>query len=294
MKHNWNTTILLLSLFLLSQVFGLFMISSSVSIIEIDGEEQVGFSPTAIGERPESQGLETLVILIFGVGIGTLLLLYLAKKNKVNLWKAWFFLAGFLTISISLGVFLPVNIAYLFALGLVGLRFYYPNVFIININEILMYSGLAIFLAPLLDITTMLIILVLVSVYDMYAVWKSKHMITMARFTAQNNVFPGLNVSTKSSQLKETSKKSAGKKSMAIIGGGDVVFPLLFAGTLLIELIGRGYSKAIAFQISSVISIFAVASLVVLFYFSKKDKFYPAMPFISAGVIIGYLAVLLI
>ena len=72
---------------------------------------------------------------------------------------------------------------------------------------------------------------------------------------------------------------------MAILGGGDVVFPIILAGVVLFTL---GLIQAI------LISIGATIALATLFFFSQKGKFYPAMPFITAGLLAGIGAAYLI
>ena len=91
----------------------------------------------------------------------------------------------------------------------------------------------------------------------------------------------------------KTSTEKVQRKN-AILGGGDVAFPLLFAGVVMESLIVQGLSKAGAFYQSLIITATTAIALALLFFFAKKDKFYPAMPFISAGCFIGYLIVLLI
>jgi len=61
-------------------------------------------------------------------------------------------------------------------------------------------------------------------------------------------------------------------------GGGDVVFPIILAGVVLHTL---GLWQAVT------ISIGATIALGLLFHASKKGKFYPAMPFISAGCLVA-------
>ena len=80
----------------------------------------------------------------------------------------------------------------------------------------------------------------------------------------------------------------------AILGGGDIAFPLLFAGAIMTWLIQQGISKELAFFQSLIVSFFAGIALFVLLLKSKKDKFYPAMPFISLGCFIGLAVVYLI
>ena len=85
-----------------------------------------------------------------------------------------------------------------------------------------------------------------------------------------------------------------GEARSAILGGGDIAFPLLFAGSVMIELIKSGLSKEIAFFQTLPIPLFAGIALFLLFVKSQKGKFYPAMPFITVGCLIGYGIVLLL
>ncbi|MBU1974292.1 MAG: hypothetical protein KKH52_02755, partial [Nanoarchaeota archaeon] len=76
-------------------------------------------------------------------------------------------------------------------------------------------------------------------------------------------------------------KKLKGKKEMvrtAILGGGDIGFTLIFAGVVL---------KELGVWQSLVIPWFACLGLALLLWFSQEKKFYPAMPFISAGCFVG-------
>ena len=87
--------------------------------------------------------------------------------------------------------------------------------------------------------------------------------------------------------VKKTAKisKVPQKVRTAILGGGDIGFPLIFAGIVLKEL-GLWQSLIIPF--------FATLGLGMLLWKSKEKKFYPAMPFISAGCFLGLGIVLLI
>jgi len=76
---------------------------------------------------------------------------------------------------------------------------------------------------------------------------------------------------------KKTSKKIK-KIRVAVLGGGDIGFPLMFAGVVL-KTFGIGYAL--------IIPPFATLALAGLFFYSKKDRFYPAMPFLSIGCVAG-------
>ena len=178
---------------------------------------------------------------------------------------------------------------------------YYPNIFTQNIAEVLMYAGIAVFLIPILDVAVMVVVLILISLYDMYAVWRSKHMIKMAKFTSESDLFSGLSFNSNKSGKKNVSgyskkiKAEKSKKSSAgILGGGDIVFPLLFTGTVMVSLLNQGVEELLALQYASIITLTSAIALGSLLFLSEKGKFYPAMPFLSIGCFIGWGFVLLL
>jgi len=313
MKHDFIVTMALIVFFILAQIVGLVLINADINEIKVvDGVRTLVHGDTSLGPRPELSGSGTFLYIAIGLIIGTLLLLLIIRMKKINLWKAWFFLAVFLAISLSLGVFLNTLVAFILALALAILKVTKPNVIIHNVTEVLMYSGIAIFLVPMLDITWAFILLIAISIYDMYAVWKSKHMVKMAKFQAKSQVFAGLFIpyTPKAQKLKEGKKAAAlpksfkagvksekvqkGERKNAVLGGGDIAFPLLFTGAVMEHLVVQGFTRVQALQQSLIITLTTTIALAALFIFAKKDKFYPAMPFVTAGCLLGYGIVLLL
>jgi hypothetical protein len=84
-----------------------------------------------------------------------------------------------------------------------------------------------------------------------------------------------------------------GRVKNAILGGGDIGFPLLFAGAVMKGLMLEN-TVWIGFLKTLLIPLFTVCALYFLFIKGEDNKFYPAMPFLSAGCFIGYGAILLI
>ena len=81
------------------------------------------------------------------------------------------------------------------------------------------------------------------------------------------------------------------KSSVAVLGGGDIGFTLIFAGVvmkglMLKETILAGFLKTL------IIPVFVSIALLILLIKGKENKFYPAMPVLSLGCFLGYLAVL--
>lgn len=302
MKHNINVTALIIGVFFLTQVVGLYLVNLDISSVqEIDGEIVVEHQETSIGPRPETTGFGSFLYLTIAVVVGTILVLIIMRFGQMKLWKIWFFFAVFFSISIALGVFLNYNLAFFFAFILTCLKLFKRNVFFHNTTEVLMYSGLAVLLAPIFDLFWAFVLLGAISLYDMYAVWKSKHMVKMAKFQAKSQLFAGLMIpyqEEKGMEIEIPAKPELGKTGQkkiknAILGGGDVAFPLIFSAVVMEDLIVKGVLPNIAFFQALVISVFVTLAILGLFMFAKKDKFYPAMPMVTAGCVLGYLVVLL-
>ena len=320
MKHDLKITLILILFFVLAQVVGLALINHKL-ITEKAGVKVVGYEETVLGELPSMSGQAVLLYVLIGVGIGTLLVLLIIRLKKVSLWKAWFFIAVFLAISLALGVVLEYHIALLLGLLLAILKVFKPNIVIHNITEVLMYAGISFFIVGLFKdrVLWVALLLVLVSVYDFIAVFKSKHMVRMARFQAKSKVFAGLFIpytpkkqgisaklgrvieSAKSSETVRVSKQGVQRKN-AILGGGDIAFPLIFTGVVMHWLANRFIkagmmveaARSMAFYQSLIITLTTTIILTLLFVFAKKDKFYPAMPFITVGCFIGYIILVLL
>ena len=307
MKHDFKVTIFLLTLFFTAQVVGLFLLSNSLSIEkyynETTGKEEikVNYSEIVTG-RPDIEGASTFTYVLVSILFGTVLLLFLIKMRMHRVWKAWFYIAVSLTIAIALGVVVDPTIALGIAFVLAFLKIKWPNIYTHNLSEILMYAGIAVMLVPLFDVFWMILMLIAISLYDAYAVWKSKHMIKLAEFQADSKVFAGLLIpyapSEKNSKTKIHSEIPKGLKTeetkSAILGGGDIAFPLLFAGTVMDSLIKTGVMKHVAFFQVMFIPLFSGIALFLLLTKGQKDKFYPAMPFISLGCFVGYAIVLIL
>jgi len=313
MKHVWKVTLILLSFYIVAQVFGLVLINQDLNVEVIDGVNIVQHPDTIIGERPETTGQGAFLYILIGVALGTILFLLIIKFKKLNIWKIWFFLAAFIAMSLSLGVILNASIALVLALILTYMKIFRRNLIIHNLTEVLMYSGIAIFLVPMLDLFWVSILLIAFSLYDVYAVWKSKHMVKMAEFQADSKLFAGLTIpykgkkiymKTKTSVLPLAEKRDRTKRELvvldstniqtAVLGGGDIAFPLIFSGVAMEYLIINGVSKITALYQSLIITICSALALLMLFILAEKEKFYPAMPFVTSGCFFGLLILFLI
>jgi len=299
MKHTLKVTLVLVFLFFISQVVGLLVTNAYIDhkATEEAGEIKFAELPYDI-ERPPVEQKSSFIFIIVAVLIGTMLVLLLIKFKKTFLWKIWFFLAVVMTLSIALSAFINPYIALLLSLILAVYKIFKPNIIIHNLTEVFVYGGLAAIFVPIMNLFAVGMLLILISVYDFIAVFKIKHMVTMAKFQTKAKVFAGLLIPYKMEKAGKDVKVKKGVKvervvKTAILGGGDIGFPLIFAGVVMKGLILEG-GVLIGFLKTLIIPLFVSIALFLLFVKGKKDKFYPAMPFLTVGCFMGYSVLLLI
>lgn len=300
MKHKLKITIILLVMFLVTQFIGLYVVNHYSPIKIVNGEAQGVEAPKLpYGlETPEiKQDRDFLSIFItFAISFvfALFLIFFLIKMNTKFVLRIWFFVVVVIALGISLnaifyGLKFASIIAICFAVPLAFFKIYYRHSLIHNSTELLIYPGIAAIFVPILNIWTLVILLILISIYDMWAVWKSGIMQKMAKYQMDNlKVFSGFFVPYLDKKTKEKLKKIPKEKlknkkfkvNVAILGGGDVVFPIIASGVIL---------KTLGFWPAICVIIGATIGLGYLFSIGEKKKFYPAMPFITAGIFLGML-----
>ncbi len=304
MKHSIKITIILLTIFFISQYIGLAVVNQYIDHETTQITGTTSFENLPLGERPEFEAQTAYIPILIAVLIGTAIIFGIIKFGAMRLWKLWFSLALFMTFTTSIAAFTNTTIAIIAAIILTAWRIFKNNPIIHNATEPLVYAGIAAIFVPVINLWSMSVLLILISLYDAYAVWQSKHMVKLAMAQKDAGIFAGLEIphtwiwkkskpelnsdktetnhhkskDITSTNTNNTLKHKKTQKHSAILGGGDIAFPLLLAGVLL---------KDFSLTAALILPIFATGSLAVLFYYSKKGKFYPAMPFISAGCFIG-------
>lgn len=280
MKHSLSITLIILGIFLVAQFIGLGIVHQYIDPIQSAETGETQFKDLPIGERPPIEERTSFIPVIIAILIGTGILLLLIKYKLVLLWKFWFALAVIIALGVAFSAVIPSWVAFALAVILGGWKLYRPNPWVQNITELFIYGGLAAIFSPLFDLLSVSILLVLIAGYDAYAVWKSRHMITLAQAQAKQKMFAGLLIPYRrvKAATSGTGPMQKIKVRTAILGGGDIGFPLIFAGVVL---------KEWGLWQSLVIPFFAAAGLALLLFIASEKKFYPAMPFIAAGCFLG-------
>jgi presenilin-like A22 family membrane protease len=283
MKHRLKTTLILLEMFLLTQFIGLFVIAS--------------YNSHGLPEAFESNEVSLLSIIpsfIFAI----LLILFLMKYKQKIIMRIWFTLVVIIALYLTINsIFLSTNLklgylAFILATGLAFLKVFKPTNKIHNITEVLIYPGVAAVFVPILGIFSVLFLLILISIYDMWAVWHSGIMQKMAKYQMEEvGIFGGFLIPSLTKKQKEEireyklqktknlKKLKKMKVQLAMLGGGDVIFPIITAGVFMTIFNSIIPALFIIFG--------ALAGLTYLLSVSEKKKFYPAMPFISGGIFIS-------
>ncbi len=303
MKHTLKITFLLVFIFFITQVIGLAIVNQYINTQEyIDPETKVVTKEIVSEdlpynmERPQIEESVSYIWILSAIIFGTVLMLILIKYKRMGLWKLWFFLAVFFTMTVAFAAFIPQTIAAILAFILAIIKIYKPTTITQNLTEIFIYGGLAAIFVPVINLFSVFALLILISIYDIIAVKHTKHMVTLAKFQTKSKVFAGLLIPYEGKKGKIAAKEDGimqnkGAK-IAVLGGGDVGFPLIFAGVVMKDLM-LGNPESVAFLKVLIIPVFVSLALFYLLVNSNKDKFYPAMPYLTVGCRVGYFAVLL-
>jgi len=289
MKHSLEITLVVLGIFFITQLIGLGVVNQYIDKQELS-EGKVVFEDLPLKfERPEVEEGTSFLFIVIAILIGTLIALFIIKFQQLTLWKIWFFFAVFITLNIAFKPFIPGLLATVISFVLAYWKIFRPNFYIQNFTELFVYGGLAAIFVPILNVFSIIMLLILISAYDAYAVWKSKHMIKLAKFQTKSKMFAGVIIPYK---LPKKIPKGVPRKSVkvktAILGGGDIGFPLLFAGVLFKELLLTN-PVGVAFAKILIVPVFATTALGWLLYKAEKDKFYPAMPTITVGCFLAFI-----
>lgn len=209
------------------------------------------------------------------------------KRGKGTIFKGLFVFivswGGLVSLSLWIGDLLALIV--IFALVFSWLK--RPTILLHNLVMILGMVGMGTILALRLDPSVVVLLLVIFSIYDFIAVYLTKHMVKMAKEMIKAGAIMGLVLPQKISDFTADLKEVKPGGKFLILGGGDVVFPLL----LCVSLVPAGILDSL------IVAFFAFLGLLfsyLLFIKQKIRKPMPALPPIALFLIIGYLITKLI
>ena len=150
MKHNLKILIILILLFLAAQYVGIYI--NHVYLTKT--------LPLNI-QRPEINTQTSFIPTIITIIFLTILIILLAKFKLSKLWKAWFFLAVWFSLTISMAVFFSEKVAIIIALLGAVFKVLEVDVYIHNLTEVFIYGGLVAIFAPIFNTFSVMVLLFL-------------------------------------------------------------------------------------------------------------------------------------
>jgi len=272
---------------------GLFFLTSLLSIVsafklnQLVTEQKVYLPKISLQDFIFSFLLVTFCVLLF-------VLYKKHEKLKEIIYKGLFLITCFWGGMTVLNLWLPVFGSILIMGILIILWIKNPLVFIHDLLMILGLAGTASFFGLGFSPSIVVILLVLFSFYDFIAVYKTKHMVLMAKDMIEKKVILGFIVPQKIENFREDINKSKLNSNFLILGGGDIVFPSLLA----VSVVPYGFSKAFTIIIFSLMGSFLSYWIFSNQKKANKDSGFkkepmPALPPVALLSIIGYFITLL-
>ncbi len=203
--------------------------------------------------------------IILWVLIGTAFFLFLIKKRKIVFTRFWIILSYFFATFFAFNVFFNEILSFLFASAIIILRHVLKSKWMHNFGELIAYFGIVQIFVPMFSPITVVILLLLLSIYDLISVFVTKHMIKLVKTSMETGYVPAIVFS----------------KTPSMLGGGDFIFPAIYSSVMW----AYGLNKIAIFS-----AVAAAFGLLFLLLIGKKKKAYPALPPITIAM---YLATLI-
>lgn len=275
-------------LFVVSSLFATFL-----SLLIIDSGIQSPPSSTTSGAS------YILFYLIAAVGFSGVVI-FLGRRNLGKLLR-WIFIGVIAYVVffvwLYLGAFIAQNeIQYLIIIFaapaiMVLLMIFKNEWYTVDAAGFFLVAGVSSLWGLIIGVWASVGFLVVFAIYDYIAVYKSKHMVSLAKVAMDDRlpllfVFPG-EKGVKIKDLKLGPSGEKGEKKVLLLGFGDMVFPAIMVVSSAIY----GRTELLQFMLFPLVG--AVIGMFFLM-FTKMEKPAPGLPMINAGAVSGFLLVFLL
>ncbi len=277
MKLELRTTILMLFIFTLSLVGSLLFTLGTVnyySLLSASSGVKVSYFPPYF----------ELLYIVVGILVFTGIVLLLIRLHLTKIITVFFVFISVLVLSEFFDILLSpllnvigTNVIFISLATAILLTIYYfkyADNMSRNVVNVMIFITIGAVVSLALGPIPALILIGVIGVYDYIAVFVTKHMITLANGLTSGSFLAGITLAAKK-QVRR----------LALLGGGDIVFPAVFINAV-----------ALSYPIGVTISVFATAvlGLSLILFFGKKGKAYPAMAVIAPLQILAFGACILV
>jgi presenilin-like A22 family membrane protease len=234
-------------------------------------------------ELPSLGPVDFLAFFIFA----TLIILFIVYLPKVKRIKGFIYKFLFIFSAIYGGLMvLSLLFRDVIAIAAIVLMFFWwfkhNSILSHNLLITLAMAGIGAVFGLSFKPEAVILLLLILSFYDFIAVYKTKHMVRMASSMIEAGAIMGLIIPQKISGLKVKTKEIKPGENFIILGGGDIIFPLILAVSVL----------PYGLLSTAIVSLFAFLGIVLsfsIFALQKERKPIPALPPIALMSILGYL-----
>ncbi|MCJ7450707.1 MAG: presenilin family intramembrane aspartyl protease [Candidatus Nanohaloarchaeota archaeon QJJ-9] len=259
----------LILLFLFSHILGLTAALRFQSIASV--------TPETVAQTSGLSGPHIFLAIL----VATAALLGLYKLDLTKIAKLWFNTVILLTTFIFLSFFLPLFLVLGVTIALFVVRTFIPDLWTKNLIDSFSYAGAGVLFGTMIGFKTALILGTILTAYDFLSVFITKHMVSLAEKGIETGSFMGMVYPKGDKQVKTAKLNREGKGEkvqIGVLGGGDIIIPMTVA-------VAATYSLGILSGLMT--SLGSAFGLAVLLQKGEKDKFYPAIPTIFGGAMLG-------
>jgi presenilin-like A22 family membrane protease len=277
-------------------LMGTFVVTMLLAVVFADPFLDAGLQAF---EDPEDVGNSLwyiVAILVF-----TFVILAIAKWGKKSLIRAIILGAVGLTVSYVVYPVLAITlgwasnpalvVAVAAAIAAVAALYWHPEWYVIDLVGLLVAGGTAAIFGISLGIVPVVILLVGLAVYDAIAVYRTKHMLSLADTVIELRL-PVLLVIPKvahyrfrqeQAKVKEAGPETKGEREAMFMGLGDLVMPtILVVSALQFPQTGWGALPALGAAVGTLVG------YAVLMGYVLKGRPQAGLPLLNGGAIVGF------
>ncbi len=201
------------------------------------------------------------------------------KKIKHGIFRAFFFLAVFAGGFFSFSVFF-YELALLFVFLLLLFFYIKPLVILHNLCFMVGLAGAGAVIGLSLSPIQVAFLMVLLCLYDVFSVYKTKHMVKMAREMVSAKAVMGFIIPFSLKDFFADLRETEIRSRFFVLGGGDVLMPLIFA----VSFLQAGLASSLFIVFVAVIGL-----LFTFLLFMRFMRPIPALPPLAFALLLGYL-----
>lgn len=264
----------LLKLSIVSQTLAVLLLTEAVAVASLFFLQK---EPQDFTSVPGLTLAEFIIIFFFATALLLLLIRFL---------KGRFFFEFIFSLAIFGGLWflailvLPLDLAVIVASGLTLARIFIPLVFVQNFVMIFGIAGVASAIGAPTPWQTILAILLILSIYDIIAVYETKHMVTMFKGLLERGVIFALILPERFRLQFSHLREVKPGEGFFFLGTGDLALPTMFVVSAFVADSILGVGAALG----------SIAGLVLtdLIFAWGRRRPMPALPPIALGTIVGF------